>query len=159
MSPFNLLVSAVSLITPCFWRPVELSLPFILLPPFLLRPHNSPPAPPSPLLSGWHQAGKDFNKIKLDSCQLGRPGVSGELSPSLCSVSLVHFTSPHLNIVISVLPLPSPSLLLGFFLFPRARSQNLTFAQAHYHDQVKIGVIVQYEVPCRKRVMPGPVQK
>lgn len=91
----------------------------IFLPPFLLRPHTLTLLnPPHPLLSGWHQAGKDFNKIKLDCCQAGRPGVSGELSPSLCSVSLVHFTSPHLNIVISVLPLPPLSQLLGLSFFP-----------------------------------------
>lgn len=149
-----------SLKTPGFLRPFELRLPFVLLPPFLLRPHTFTACTPSPTrLSGWHRVGKDFNEIKLDGCQAGRPGVSGELSPSLCSVSLVHFTSPHLNIVISVLPLPSLSQLLGLsFFFRGFLSKHIIMT-----NRVKIRLMVQHTHPWRALqetcVMSGLVHK
>lgn len=115
--------------------------------------------PTSPCLSGWHRVGKDLNKIRLEGCQAGRPGVSGGPSPSLCSVSLVHFTSPHLNIVISVLSLPLPSQLLGFsFIFRRFLGRHIIMI-----NRVKIRLMVQHAHLWRALheicVMPGLVQK
>lgn len=70
--------------------------------------------PASPLsLSGWHQAGRDFNKISLEGCQVG-----GLVSVRFESLALFPLTGPlHIptSLSLSCHCLCFPSLTCSFF--------------------------------------------